>query len=56
MERRLRDFFKSRNNKEKKKEPQNFNEYRSQGIENKWSGFGYGIYAKGIPASYLYRR
>ena len=55
MERWLKDFFKSRNIKEKK-EPQNFNEYRSQGIENKWSGFGYGIYAKGIPASFLYRR
>lgn len=51
----LKDFLKSRNIKVKK-EPQNFNEYRSQGIENKWSGFGYGIYAKGIPASFLYRR
>ncbi|MDH6459691.1 hypothetical protein M2102_003353 [Fusobacterium sp. PH5-7] len=56
MNRWLRDFFASRNIKEKKKEPQTLDEYKSQGITNKWRGYGFGRYAKGIPASYLFKR
>nr|DAE81077.1 MAG TPA: hypothetical protein [Caudoviricetes sp.] len=41
---------------QKKKEPQTLGEYKSQGITNNWFGYGFGRYAKGIPASYLFRR
>lgn len=41
---------------EKKEAPQTLDEYKSQGITNNWFGYGFGRYAKGILASYLFRR
>lgn len=49
------------NNKEKETKKaktmiERLREWRSQGVEFGFKNYGYGYFAKGVPASYFYRR